>query len=152
VTVVNTCFSQQLAAVSSHRVFLLDPSSPYPLLQSTNGGITWANIDLPSIPNWSFRAENPADSDSLLLTANGTLFASLANTASTKQALFRLDRGATSWCVVPNVLGSYATVGVPSPLRSSGNDVAWTQTLDGSSANPQPAMTLHVRTVASLHC
>jgi hypothetical protein len=149
VTSVNTCFSQQLVATSSRDAILLDPSSPYPLLRSTDGGLTWANIELPTIPRSTLSDEDPNQSNSLLLTPRGILFAALENSADTKQQLFRLDPGATSWCVVPGVFGTFASAGVAGPLRSSENDVAWMQSADHASSSPT---SLHVRSVSSLHC
>jgi hypothetical protein len=152
VTLVNTCFSQQLVAVSTHRVLLLDPSSPYPLLQSGDGGTTWSNIDLPTIPGSTLSDANPSDDNSLLLASNGALFASLTNPAGTKQELFRLDPAAAKWCVVPKVFGTFTSVGVLGPLRSSGNDVAWMQTVYGTTSDSNARTTLHLRTVSSLQC
>jgi len=151
VTMVNTCFSQQLVATSPQDVLLLDPSSPYSLLRSTNGGTTWANIDLPAIAGSTLGSDNPSDFNSLLLAADGSIFASLTNTAGTKQDLYRLPPRATSWCVVPKAFGTFASEGVATALQSSGDDVTWMQSVysnNGSDART----TLHVRPVASLNC
>ena len=40
VATVNSCWSQQLAAAPAHDVFVLDPSSPRPLLESKDSGAT----------------------------------------------------------------------------------------------------------------
>lgn len=151
VTLVNTCFSQQLVTSSARDELLLDPSSPYPLLRSVDGGTTWSNIDLPAISGSTLGSDDPTDVNSLLLVPDGTLFASLSNTAGTKQRLYRLDPGGASWCVVPKVFGTSNAVGTPGPLRSSGNNVAWIETVYNGNAAKQP-MSLHLRSVSSLHC
>jgi hypothetical protein len=151
VTLVNTCFSQQLVTSSARDELLLDPSSPYPLLRSVDGGTTWSNIDLPAISGSTLGSDDPSDVNSLLLVPDGTLFASLSNTAGTKQRLYRLDPGGASWCVVPEVFGTSNAMGTPGPLRSSGNNVAWIETVYNGNAAKQP-MSLHLRSVSSLHC
>lgn len=152
VTLVDTCFSQQLVASSARDVLLLDPSSPYPLLRSVDGGTTWVNIDLPTIKDSTLGTDDPSDDNSLLLTPGGTLFASLTNPAGTKQALYRLAPGAKSWCVVPKVFGAFESTGTAGPLRASGNDVVWMQSTNDTSTGSNLAPTLHVRSVASLRC
>jgi hypothetical protein len=151
VTLVDTCFSQELVATSQHDVLLLDPSSPNSLLRSTNGGETWVNIDLPTIADSTLGSDDPSDANSLLLDPNGTLFASLTNRAGSEQELYQLAPGATTWCEVPRVFGTFASAGSPGPLRTSGNDVAWMQTVYNNS-NTNLRTTLHVRSVSSLHC
>ena len=119
------------------------------MLRSTDGGRTWANIALPTIPHSTLSDEDPNQSNSLLLTKDGTLFAALENAADTNEQLFRLNAGAASWCVVPGVFGSITSSDVVAPLRSSADDVAWMQSAGNSS---HPHVTLHVRSVSSLHC
>jgi hypothetical protein len=150
VATVNSCFSQQLAVTSPHDVMLLDPSSQYPLLQSTNSGQTWTYVALPIIPGTSYGPDNIPMSSFLLLAPDGSLFATVTSRSGLRQELFRLKPRATSWCQVPKIFGVSAASGSVGPLRTRGMDLVWSQTVYPNSG-PATSRT-YVVPLESLHC
>ncbi|MGC1419863.1 MAG: hypothetical protein WA786_07080 [Acidimicrobiales bacterium] len=149
ITNLNSCFSQQLVATSAHGLVLLDPSSQYPLLQSNDSGRTWTYRLLPSIKGFDYGADSVPQSNYLLMAPDGSLFATLTIPAGTRQELFRLQPGATSWCQVPNALHWVAGATVTS-MRVTPTDLVWSQSVYPSSGNP--ASSMHVVALARLHC
>jgi hypothetical protein len=149
VTNVNSCFSQQLVATSAHGLLLLDPSSQYPLLQSIDSGRTWTYRTLPSIKGFGYGADSVPQSNYLLMAPDGSLFATQTIPAGTRQELFRLKPGATSWCQVPNALHWVVGATVTS-MRVTSTDLVWNQSVYPSSGNPTSSM--HVASLASLRC
>jgi hypothetical protein len=141
-TTVNSCFSQQLVASSSRDLLLIDPSSEYPLLRSTNSGVTWTNWGLPSIPAANYGPDSAPLTNSMVLAPDGSLFASITNSAGNRQDLYRLYPAATSWCQVPNVYGTTAP-DLIQPLRVDAADLLWSQ------SSPS---TLHIVPYAKLTC
>jgi hypothetical protein len=126
VSSVNSCFSQQLVVSSSHDLFLLDPSSEYPLLRSTNGGETWTNWSLPSIPGANYGPDSDPQTNSFALVPGGSLFASITTLNEEHQELFRLYPGAHAWCQVPGAFGS-AAPDTMEPLHVDATDLLWSQ-------------------------
>jgi hypothetical protein len=131
VTSVNSCFTQQLVASSSRDLFLVDPSSEYPLLRSTNSGVTWTNWGLPSIPAANYGPDSAPLTNSMVLAPNGSLFASITNAAGNRQGLWRLYPAATSWCQVPNVFATTAPDQIQA-LRVGADDLLWAQSSPSS--------------------
>jgi hypothetical protein len=150
VTTVNSCVSPQLAVTSPHGLMLLDPSSQYPLLQSTTSGKTWSYVALPQIPGVNYSPDSAPISNSLTLAPDGSLFAVVTTPSGMRQELFRLKSSATSWCQVPGVFGSTAATGTVSPLRADGPDLIWSQTIYPNSGSPTSSM--HDVPLSSLSC
>lgn len=139
ITDVNACFSQELAATRSGTELLLDPSSPYPLVASRDGGRTWYNVQLPRLASLGTDAST---AESLIIDGAGALLATTSN-AQGATSLYLLAPGATAWCHALTIAGGRATY--VSPLRTTGDDVYWGE---GSSAH----ISLHVVPSASLDC
>jgi hypothetical protein len=126
VTTVNSCFSQQLVASTSRDLLLIDPSSQYPLLRSTNLGLTWTNWELPSIPAANYGPDSVPITNSLVLAPDGSLFASITTPGGDRQDLYRLYPAATSWCQIPGVFGKTQPDSIQS-LRVDATDLLWSQ-------------------------
>jgi hypothetical protein len=146
---VNGCFAQQLVATSSRDLLLLDPSSQYPLLRSTDGGIAWSSFALPSNDGETFTDGAPLGA-TLVMAPDGSLFAAQTSTSGMRQTLLRLYPGAARWCEVPGELGVSAAVGVVSAMRVSPTDLVWTQ-VRSPATGPESAST-HVVAFSRLHC
>ncbi len=147
---VNSCFSPQLAVNSLHDLMLLDPSSQYPLMRSTNSGQTWTSIQLPQFTAADFGPGSIQLGNSLLLAPNGSLFTVATAASGGRQGLFRLEPGATKWCPVPKVLDvndSSETIG---SLRTSQTDLIWIQTNYPNGGNSTSS--IHVVPLSSLRC
>jgi hypothetical protein len=126
VTTVNSCSTQQLAAVSSKELFLVDPSSEYPLLRSTDAGLNWTNWELPPIPAENYGPDSAPLTNSMVLAPDGSMFASISTPAGDRQELYRLYPAATSWCRVPDVFGENSP-DLISSLRVDATDLLWNQ-------------------------
>ncbi|MGB7652066.1 MAG: hypothetical protein WBL51_02170, partial [Acidimicrobiales bacterium] len=126
VTSVNSCFYQQLVVSSSHELFLLDPSSEYPLLRSTDGGETWTNWLLPTIPGANYGPDSEPRTNSLVLAPNGSLFASISTPNNEYQELFRLYPDAKNWCQIPHAFGS-TPPDTMEPIHVDAIDLLWSQ-------------------------
>jgi hypothetical protein len=150
ITTVNSCFSQQLIVTSPHDLLLLDPSSEYPLLHSTDSGKSWSNYALPLIPGASPGQYFASFGSSLLLAPNGSLFASVASPSGQRQELFRLNPAATSWCQVPKVFPSKAPSYTFSTLRVNRTDLLWSQTNNAQGAVAPSGM--HAVPLSQLRC
>jgi hypothetical protein len=142
VTTVDSCFTQQLVVSSSRDLYLIDPSSEYPLLRSTNSGLTWTNWELPSIPAANYGPDSVPVTNSLVLAPNGSLFASITTPAGDRQELYRLYPSATSWCQIPGVFGATQPDVIQS-LRVDDTDLLWSQSSPSS---------MHSDTLSKLTC
>lgn len=131
VTTVNSCSTQQLVAVSSSQLYLVDPSSEYPLLRSTDAGLNWTNWELPPIPVANYGPDSAPQSNSMVLAPDGSMFASISSPAGDRQDLFRLYPAATSWCRVPDVFGETSPDQIQS-LRVDAMDLLWNQSSPAS--------------------
>jgi hypothetical protein len=147
---VNSCFSPQLAVNSLHDLMLLDPSSQYPLMQSTNSGQTWTSIALPQISDANFGPGSIQLGNSLLLAPNGSLFTVATAPSGERQGLFRLEPGATKWCRVPKVLDVNASSDTVGSLRTGRTELMWLQTNYPNGGNPTSS--IHVVSLSSLRC
>jgi hypothetical protein len=151
VTTVDSCYPQQLVVSSSREMFLLDPSSQYPLLQSNDSGNAWSYRTLPPIAEDNYGADSPSPTNSLVLAPDGSLFAVVTSPSGLSQSLYRLAPSASSWCEVPHVFGkSIAASGVIGPLRVNRTDLLWGQTPDSNAG--ATAMTMHLEKFADLEC
>ena len=151
VSSVDSCFPQQLVVGSPRELFLLDPSSQYPLQQSTNAGRTWTNVALPAISAANYGPDSVPTSNSLLLAPDGSLFAAITTPSGLAQDLFRLAPSATSWCQVPHAFGrTIASSGSVGPLRVNGVNLMWNQTAYPSSGTSVSSM--HVVPLSRLQC
>ena len=148
-TTVNSCFAQQLVATSKNGLVLLDPSSQYPLLRSSDGGVDWSSFALPSNDGENFPDGAPLGT-SLLMAPDGSLFATVTSASGTRESLLRLYPDATAWCVVPGVLGVSARVGVVGALRVSATDLVWSQDVYPTSG--AETSTTHVVAFSHLRC
>ena len=148
---VDSCFPQQLVVTSTHDLLLLDPSSQYPLQESTTAGRTWFVVALPPLTAANDGPDSIPTSNALVLAPDGSLFAVITAPSQQSQALYRLAPGASSWCRVPRVFGrSIATSGVAGPLRANGTELAWSQTTyPGATA---PVITPHVLALDDARC
>jgi hypothetical protein len=126
VSSVNSCFSQQLVVSSASELFLLDPSSEYPLLRSTDGGKIWTNWSLPPIAAANYGPDSTPNTNSLVLAPDGSLFASITTANNLSQELYRLYPSATSWCQVPRAFGSAAPDDMQ-PLHVDSTDLLWSE-------------------------
>ena len=113
-------------AVSSSQLYLVDPSSEYPLLRSTDAGLNWTNLELPRLPVANYGPDSAPLSNSMVLAPDGSLFASITTPAGDRQDLFRLYPAATSWCQVPGVFGDTSPDQIQS-LRVDATDLLWNQ-------------------------
>ncbi len=147
---VNSCFSPQLTVNSLDDLMLLDPSSQYPLMRSTNSGQTWTSIQLPQISAANYGPGPIQLGNSLLLAPNGSLFTVATAASGGRQRLFRLDPGAAKWCQVPKFLNVNDSPGAVGPLRTSETNLIWIQTkiLTGGESTSN----LHVVPLSSLRC
>jgi hypothetical protein len=151
VTTVNSCFAQQLVASSADDLFFLDSSSQYPLLRSTDGGLTWAYVALPVNKAANYSPDSLPTSNSIVLAPGGVIFNSVTSPSGLAQLLFRLSPSATSWCEVPHVFGAtLASSGAVGQLRVSRDDLIWSQTFTSNSGHTTSSM--HVRSVSGLTC
>ncbi|HEY5265717.1 MAG TPA: hypothetical protein VIJ40_02780 [Acidimicrobiales bacterium] len=150
---VNGCVSQQLVVTSPHDLLLLDPSSQYPVLRSTDSGENWSYFALPLIPGMNYGPDSIPRENSLVLAPNGVLFAADTVPNEQRQELFRLNPAATSWCQVPQVLAStlptstYISYG---PLRVNQIDLMWSESISPSGAATTTIM--HTEPLSSLRC
>ncbi|MFI5035857.1 MAG: hypothetical protein ACHQFZ_06595 [Acidimicrobiales bacterium] len=126
VTSVNGCFSQQLVATSPRGAVLVDPSSPYPLLVTSNGGATWWHVSIPALPGVSSGSPAPLFSQ-LILAGDGSLLALVPNSSDEAQRLFRLYPRASSWCHVRTYSGKPFATTYVEPMRISGDQLIWIQ-------------------------
>ena len=149
VTTLNSCASPELVATSPHDLVLLDASSQYPLVRSTDSGAEWTNVSLPAFPV-NYGLDSIPSSNSLVLGANGALLESVTTPSGIGQQLWRLDPGATSWCQVPGVFGSPAAYRSIGPLRSSGSALMWAQV--NFPANVPETSSTHVAQLSALRC
>ena len=149
VTSVNSCFSQQLVATSNHSLALLDPSSQYPLLTSSDSGIDWNYVQLPKLNGLTSNEINTFG-NALVLAPDGSLFASIASRSGNSKKLFRLNPRAVSWCEVPGVFTSKGSSGMTVALSVNQWDLLWSQTVYSSSGIG--STTIHSRTFSSLRC
>jgi hypothetical protein len=144
ITDVNACYSQQLAGTRSGTELLLDPSSVFPLVASSDGGRIWYNVQIPRLAGLGAGDQ----SSWLLIDQEGTL---LATTSSAKGAtsLYLLTPHATAWCRSLALTKNFSTY--VSPLRTTGDDVFWSVTRNNESTVGPPSM-VHVVAAASLRC
>jgi hypothetical protein len=151
IVTVNSCFPQQLAVSSSHELFLLDPSSQYPFLQSTDSGRSWSYRNLPRIAAANYGGDSIPISNSLVLAPNGSLFAAITSESGLTEELFLLKPLASSWCEIPHAFGTtIAASGEVGPLRVNGQDLIWGQTPNSNAGGT--AMKTHVEPLADLSC
>ncbi|MGC8510084.1 MAG: hypothetical protein ACP5PB_04335 [Acidimicrobiales bacterium] len=148
---VDSCFPQQLVVTSTHDLLLLDPSSQYPLQESTTVGRTWSVVALPPLAAANYGPDSVPTSNALVLAPDGSLFAVVTAPSQQSQALYRLAPGASSWCRVPRVFGPSITAsGVAGPLRVAGADLAWSQTAyPGGTAS---VITRHLLALVDARC
>jgi hypothetical protein len=135
VTTVNSCYSQQLVVTSAHGLLLLDPSSQYPLLRSTDSGATWTYVAVPLVPGQCGSVNCAPLDSSLLFTPDGSLLTIKPKDSGTEQKLFLLKPGASSWCQVRNPFGSSSLTLSVGPLRVDGADLLWSQSDNPNNAN-----------------
>ena len=147
---VNSCYSPQLVVTSPHDLLLLDASSQYSLMRSTNSGQSWTYISIPSIAAANYGPDSIPLGNSLLFTPDGSLFSMITSSSGLRQELFRLAPGATTWCQVPRVFGVSASSGTVGSLRARGIDLIWNQTIYPSTGTPPSSM--HVVPLSSLRC
>lgn len=147
---VNSCYSPQLVVTSPHDLLLLDASSQYSLMRSTNSGQSWTYISIPSIAAANYGPDSIPLGNSLLFTPDGSLFSMITSSSGLRQELFRLAPGATTWCQVPRIFGVSASSGTVGSLRARGIDLIWNQTIYPSTGTPPSSM--HVVPLSSLHC
>jgi hypothetical protein len=150
VTTVNSCFSQQLVATSSHDLLLLDPSSQYSLLRSTTSGRTWSNIALPLVPNMNYAPDGAPLGNSFALATDGSLFAVMQVPATPREGLYRLYPSATSWCEVKGAIPALTSNITISPLRVDGPNLLWSQI--NYANNGKETLNMHDVAIASLSC
>jgi hypothetical protein len=151
VTTVNSCYSQQLVVSSAHGLFFLDPSSQYPLLRSTDGGLTWAYVALPVNTSASYNSNYTPPTNSLVLAPGGVIFNSVTSRSGLTQVLYRLSPLAKSWCEVPHAFGAtLASAGSVGLLSVNRSELLWSQTLTSTSGHS--TSTMHVRKLSSLTC
>lgn len=151
VTSVNSCFPQQLVVSSSRELFLLDPSSQYPLLQSTNSGKSWSYRTLPTIAAANYGPNSIPINNSLVLAPDGSVFAAITTASGINQELFRLKPYATSWCQIPHAFGAtVASSGIVGPLQVNRADLIWSQTVYPNGGNATSSM--HVKALSRLRC
>ena len=147
---VNSCYSPQLVVTSPHDLLLLDASSQYSLMRSTNSGQSWTYISIPSIAAANYGPDSIPLGNSLLFAPDGSLFSVITASSGLRQELFRLAPGAAKWCQVPRVFGVSASSGTVGSLRARGMDLIWNQNIYPSSGAPTSSM--HVVPLASLRC
>jgi hypothetical protein len=148
---VDSCYPQQLVTTSTNDLLLVDPSSQYPLQESTTAGRTWFDVALPPLAAANYGLDSMPTTNSLVLAPDGSLVAVVTAPSQQSQALYRLAPGASSWCRVPHVFGpSITTSGVAGPLRVNAADLAWSQT---TYPNGAPAVTTdHVLALSDVRC
>jgi hypothetical protein len=149
VTSVDSCRSPQLVVNSSHDLMVVDPSSQYSVVRSTNSGSTWTYVALPRIPGTNYAPDSTPYANSLLLAPNGSLYAALTTSSSPHQELFRLEPHATSWCLVPRVFETVSPSTNFSRLRVSRSDLLWSQT---GYAGAKSTSSVHAVPFSTLHC
>ncbi len=149
VTSVDSCRSPQLVVNSSHDLMVVDPSSQYSVVRSTNSGATWSYVALPQIPGTNYAPDSTPFADSLLLAPNGSLYAAVTTSSNTHQELFRLEPRATSWCRVPRVFETVSPSTTLSRLRASQSDLLWSQT---TYAGAKSTSSVHAVPFSTLHC
>ncbi len=151
---VDSCYPQQLVATSTNDLVLVDPSSQYPLQESTTAGRTWFNVALPPLAAADYGPDSVPTSNALVLAPDGSLFAVVTSPSQQSQALYRLASGASSWCRVARVFGpSLTTSGVAGPLRVNATDLAWNQTrYPASATGTAPVITDHVLALRDARC
>jgi len=147
---LNSCYSPQLAVTSPHGLLIVDPSSQYSLMRSTDSGTTWRSISIPLVNVRTFSTGPTPTANSLLFAPDGSLLAVMTDTSGQHEGLFRLAPGASKWCQVPDVLGAVASKGTAGPLRVSGADLVWEQTL--LSETQHASSILEVKPLSTLHC
>jgi hypothetical protein len=149
---LNSCYPQQLVASSLHELVLLDPSSEYQMLISTDRGTTWTYRALPSIKAAHYGLDSVPIGKALVLAPDGSLFASVTTASGDRQELFRLSPSATSWCEIPHAFGTLISVsGVVSPLRVSATDLLWSQTVS-SNTGIVTSTSRHAAALSTLAC
>jgi hypothetical protein len=149
VVTVNNCFTQQLVATSSRGLMLLDPSSQYPLLESTDSGLDWNYVELPPLDGVSVgSADNWGDS--LTMAPNGTLFATTTSSSGEQKKLFLLAPGSSAWCQVPKLFSKTSSQGSTVTLRVNDFDLLWSRTVYNATSSPPSS--IDARALSSLHC
>jgi len=147
VSTLNSCYTQQLVTTSARDLALLDPSSQYPLLRSSDGGANWTDVVLPSNDGVNFANGAPLGT-SLLMAPDRSLFTTVTSASGTRQRLLRLYPGATAWCVVPGVLVD-STV---TAMRVDAGDLLLIQTRVASGAAGSASTTMHAVALSRLGC
>jgi len=144
---LNSCFSQQLAATSNHGVMLLDPSSQYPLIESTSSGEHWTNVVLPRVPGTDYGEDSIPTSNALLLAPDGSLFSVVTNASGMRQELFRLYPSATSWCHVTDAFGGSVAAVTVNLVRVDATQLIWSQSTPNGTS-----LSRHVAALSDLRC
>jgi hypothetical protein len=149
---LNSCFPQQLVVSTAHNLELLDPSSEYPMLISTDAGRTWSYRALPLIKAANYGLDSVPASNALVLAPDGSLFASVTTTSGDSQELFRLSPSASAWCEIPHAFGALISVsGAVSPLRVNETDLLWSQTVTANSG-AITSTSIHAEALSKLVC
>jgi hypothetical protein len=148
VTSLDSCVSPQLVVNSPHDLMVVDPSSQYSVVRSTDSGAKWSYVALPLIPGANYAPYGTPFANSLLLAPNGSLFAAVTTSSSPHQELFRLEPHATSWCQVPRVFETVSQSTTVSRLRVSQSDLLWSETSNAAKSTSR----VHVVPLSSLRC
>jgi hypothetical protein len=128
---------------------LLDPSSQYPLLESTDSGLDWNYVELPPLDGVSVgSADNWGDS--LTMAPNGTLFATTTSSSGEQKKLFLLAPGSSAWCQVPKLFSKTSSQGSTVTLRVNDFDLLWSRTVYNATSSPPSS--IDARALSSLHC
>jgi len=147
---VDGCHSPELAVTSSHSLLLVDPSAQYPLLRSTNAGVSWTPVAIPLVKEGGFSTTLAQWGYPLMFAPDGSLLTVVTDATGPYQGVFRLAPGSTTWCHVRHLLGAIASQGVAGPFAFHGHDLVWVRTSHPDS--PQATSALVVTPLADLRC
>ncbi len=149
VSSVNSCSNQELVVTSPHDLLLVDAGSQYLLRRSTNDGRTWSYVAVPLIPGTSAGPAGASPGRPLLLAPDGALLTFVSSPSGQFQELWRLNPGATSWCLVPRAVAATASASEVSALAANATTLLWEQTSYGGATPPS---TRHVVALSRLRC
>ncbi|HEY5050303.1 MAG TPA: hypothetical protein VII50_05340 [Acidothermaceae bacterium] len=138
---LDACWPAQLLTDADGSEVLVDSSSTFTVERSTDGGRTWADIDIPPVPN---RPVGDGYDGAVIGLPGGSL---LATSQDTADAWMLLRAGATTWCAVatPDTTNQDSVFyGGP---RAIGDQLWWL-----TWANDSTGTTAHHVALAELSC
>jgi len=138
---LDACWPAQLLTATDGSAVLVDSSSTFTVERTTDGGRTWADIEIPPVPG---RPVGDGYDGAIIGLPGGSL---LATTQDITQPWMLLRLGATTWCDVRTPETTNQNFPFDGDPRAIGDQLWWL-----TSANEGTGITAHHIVVADLRC